>query len=48
MDGFMEFKIWRGEGFFGADGLDFARDLVIVAWCIRIIDGNNSAIGQQE
>ena len=22
MDGFMAFHIWRGEGFFGADGLD--------------------------
>lgn len=31
MDGFLELFIWQGEGFFGADGLDLARDLVIVA-----------------
>ena len=48
MDGFMAFSIWRGEGFIGADGLDLARDLVIVAGCIRIIDRRNSAIGKQE
>ena len=47
MDGFMAFYIWRGEGFFGADGLDLARDLVMVAWCIRGIDMRNGAIGQQ-
>ena len=48
MDGFMGFDVWRGEGFFSADGLDLARDLVIIAWCIRIIDRRNSTIGQQE
>ena len=46
MDGLMGFYIWWGEGFFGADGLDLARNLVIVARCIRIIDRRNSAIGQ--
>ena len=48
MDGFMGFNIWRGEGFFGADGLDLARYLVVDAWCIRMVDRRNSAMGQQE
>ena len=47
MDGFTGFYIWRGEGFFSADGLDLARNPVIVAWCIRMIDRRKSAIWQQ-